>query len=185
MAIARALFGGVLVYLGVAACTAAVSSRVGGAVATAQADPTSGSRLKAAFYVSADGAKGPAGYFVDTGRNGEHCTFGTAPDGMTRCMPPMAGVALFGDANCTTPVASAPLCDPPPAYALVPPSAQCATAKIYTVQTAQHGGATYTFNAAANTCTELPASGYTSTRYYDLGTAVDPSAFQAGMVQTD
>jgi hypothetical protein len=66
------------------------------------AQPTSGSRLRAAWVVSDDGARQFSGW-RDTQRGGEECSFGIAADGVLRCLPLADGIFVnyFGDSACS------------------------------------------------------------------------------------
>lgn len=64
----------------------------------------SGSRLKARYWVGADGSRQPIGFF-DSER-GENCTFqavGPAEPDAVRCIPPFENITLnyYSDASCT------------------------------------------------------------------------------------
>jgi len=64
----------------------------------------SGTRLKARFLVASDGSEQPNGFFDSSRR--ENCTFATAADGVTRCLPAIGGrfgllSHYFADSACT------------------------------------------------------------------------------------
>lgn len=132
------LGGGVLVYLVVAGFSAAggprdVASTIASPVGRAEAQPASGSRLKAHAIAATDGAKeflqirdpwGPglvvpplgapapqgAGLlqlWYDSQRK-EDCVFGTAADGQLRCLPLGTVFYFYKDANCTQGVVVGP-----------------------------------------------------------------------------
>jgi len=73
-------------------------------VPDANAEPTtSGSRLKARYYVGEDGSRQFVGWY-DSQRK-EECSFLSAGDGETRCLPAGAyPIGVYSDANCTTPI---------------------------------------------------------------------------------
>jgi hypothetical protein len=94
-----------------AAADASIVDALSDPVADAQADQAvSGTRLKARWYVSADGAKQFLGWF-DSQRQ-ENCSFQVAADGKTRCLPTtVLTFFYFYDPECKRPLAvSAPAC---------------------------------------------------------------------------
>lgn len=70
------------------------------------AEQQSGTRIKARYYVTDDGARELIG-FQDTLRNTE-CTFEVASDGTVRCLPPGSGATSFSDTACQQPITSIP-----------------------------------------------------------------------------
>jgi hypothetical protein len=79
--------------------------------------PRSGSRLKAQYFVGADGSKAYAGMY--DAQTEKECAFVTAADGAYRCLPSGPGViastAYYADATCTRPILSFPkVCSGPP-----------------------------------------------------------------------
>ena len=126
----RILGGSILVYVAVATCQVAgsgTSTRDGGSVdvsapggldvsrvldvltnpvPAAQADSTqSGSRLKAIYFVGADGSKQPVfNQWYDSQRR-EHCMFTSHADGNYYCLPVGTEASgMFSDAGCTQPL---------------------------------------------------------------------------------
>ena len=71
-------------------------------VPDANAETKSGTRLKARYYVGADGSKQFVGW-RDTMRN-EDCGFQKTDDGTLRCLPAPSYVVYYADAGCTQPL---------------------------------------------------------------------------------
>ncbi len=82
----------------------AIADAVTDPVSDAAANPyQSGSRLKARVLVTADGARQFVGW-RDT-QLGLDCTFVTATDGKTRCLPQLGGIAVvYADSACSKPL---------------------------------------------------------------------------------
>lgn len=114
------LLGGAAVYLVFAACGQTAAERrlpaLGDSgsnsispVRDAAAQMTSGSRLRARYLVSDDGARSFVGWY-DSARS-ENCSFMPAPDGVTRCLPFVPAQVskllsgAFGDSTCTRRIA--------------------------------------------------------------------------------
>jgi hypothetical protein len=77
----------------------------GGPVASLDSELKNGSRLRNKYYQGSDGTVAMAFGLFDTMRN-EDCSFGTADDGQTRCLP--SGVyasSYYADSSCSTPLA--------------------------------------------------------------------------------
>jgi hypothetical protein len=155
-------------------------------VPDAQADDQSGTRLKANFYVGADGSRQFA-YFTDTARNNEQCTFAVAADNALRCMPlPEASAAIyFADVNCTQPLAY-PLqaCMPTP-YVYVTDSACAPTTGYHIFATTQTRYPVDTdvwvgSGGGSNACIR-----YTPPPYflYTTGPEIPSASFEQGSVQ--
>lgn len=93
----------------------------------AEAQAQSGTRIKVRWQVTDDGAKRAFGFYdslLDV-----NCGAAAAPDGVTRCMPPMAPT-VFADDTCTTRVGYQlnPSCSGPvPKYASLTSGTGCAT----------------------------------------------------------
>jgi hypothetical protein len=84
----------------------------------ADAQTTSGTRIKAKWLVTADGARQANGWY-DSMRK-EDCFFSMAADGKMRCLAGLGGggaTILFTDTACTQPIAAFPM----------PPDAGCPT----------------------------------------------------------
>jgi hypothetical protein len=78
----------------------------------------SGSRLKAKYYIGADGSKQFTFVWRDTQRD-EDCTFGRVAGGELRCIPATSAIRIyFADSGCTQPIwmsgktAATSTCDP-------------------------------------------------------------------------
>ncbi|NUP08398.1 MAG: hypothetical protein HOW73_20300 [Polyangiaceae bacterium] len=97
------------------------SSTGAGAGGNAQGDYVSGSRIRARTVAGADGSRGPAGWY-DAQLETE-CTWRTASDGETRCLPLATPTTFFADAGCTQPIVRMP-CDAAPRY-IEAVAAQC------------------------------------------------------------
>jgi hypothetical protein len=148
-------------------------------VATASADPTDGSRLKATYMLGSDGSKQYVpGVWYDSMRS-EDCAFTLAGDSQQRCLPAGVMGGMYSDSACSMPIAAVP--------------AGCTTAAYATnVDTSNCGGAgaTHIYALGATTSpTQLyvqsngqcyaggPAvTGYT---YYALGAEIAPATFVA------
>jgi hypothetical protein len=80
------------------------------------AQTTSGTRIKAKWLVTADGARQANGWYDSTRK--DDCFFGTAADGKMRCLAGFGGggaTILFKDAACSQAIAAVP----------IPPDAGC------------------------------------------------------------
>jgi len=130
-------------------------------VPAADAAPaTSGSRLRARYYVGEDGARQFIGWH-DTKRD-EDCMFQTAEDGKLRCMPSVGAYALtyFADEACT----SQPLMLVAKTTAACANSAPTTPAKLYvsepcganrSVYTVSRSPATTVYQKGTTTCAPL------------------------------
>jgi len=136
-------------------------------------DYTSGTRLRAKVYASADGARQWHGWFDQQLQTS--CAVTTAEDDVLRCVPTGAyySTDTFADSACTEPVAtSLPACEAPPSYALQNATSGCANiayaigAKVVpaAVWTNQGGGC-------------QPATPEPTVDYYRVGAKVDPATF--------
>jgi hypothetical protein len=168
-----------------------------GAIVDALTDPvssasaqtmTSGSRLKAKWYVGADGSKQFLGWH-DSQLNTD-CDFGVASDGATRCIPAYPAGALvatyFADAACSQPIAYLyPGCATP-TYASQSASASCAlkpVTQIFSIA-GVYGGTVY--QGTSSSCTAVTATTILSLyTFYSIGTESPPSQFVQATVQTD
>ncbi len=81
----------------------------------------SGSRLKVRTLIGEDGSRQPAGWY-DTQLETE-CSWRTASDGQTRCLPIAIPTIYFADAACMQPIAQLP-CQSSPSY-IEAMSSQC------------------------------------------------------------
>ena len=168
-----------------------------GAIVDALTDPvssasaqtmTSGSRLKAKWYVGADGSKQFLGWH-DSQLNTD-CDFEVASDGATRCIPAYPAGALlatyFADAACSQPIAYLyPGCATP-TYASQSASASCAlkpVTQIFSIA-GVYGGTVY--QGTSSSCTAVTATTILSLyTFYSIGTESPPSQFVQATVQTD
>jgi hypothetical protein len=156
----------------------------GSPVADANADETqSGSRLKANYYLGGDGSKQFA-FFTDSQRSGEQCSFETASDGSTRCLPAGASMGSFySDSGCTVPLALTTSCSTAPAYAVAYTSTTCGVYKyhVYPVSGPFSGATVYDGTPAS--CNAVPTSELPATYgYYTIGTEVPASSFQVATI---
>lgn len=108
-------------------------------VPPASADPyQSGTRLKANYLSGPDGSRQFVGWHDSL--TGVDCEYGTASDGMMRCLPTGGQLAGYADAACTQAVASVPKGCAAPAFAKqpTPPVNGCGptTLHLYTVSPA-------------------------------------------------
>jgi hypothetical protein len=150
--------------------------------ANAAEDATSGTRLKAAYYVGGDGAKQFA-HWVDSARSNETCSFQTASDGVLRCLPQVVYAQFYSDAKCTQPIYQvASGCKPPTAYAMpydVTTCSELAPRDLYpfTAPVTLSG----VYYGSAGSCTAQGASG----TYYGTGAAIPASSFQSAQLQVE
>lgn len=153
-------------------------------VPTANADPASGTRLKAKFVVGSDGSKSYLdGQWYDSGLMID-CVATPAADGSTRCMPQAAAYAgsLYSDPECTDLVAYSyyPCTEPRPSPSLVMLYSEvyeplCAPARYRVRRTgsAMPGPVYSRRSSGACAGAELPV-GYS---FYELGAEVPLSDF--------
>lgn len=157
-------------------------------VPVAKADSVqSGSRLKAVYWVGADGSKQPfLNQWYDSQRR-ENCSFTILSDGNYHCRPasPAFVLGYFADAGCTQQLAqasSAPGCTAPTTAVVSPASASCPTKgeRVYQV------GAVFTgtvYSGTPSSCTKSTTpSGYA---LYNVGAEIPASSFVSATVQTD
>jgi len=85
--------------------TGGVTNMMMNPVPDASAETKSGTRLKARYYVGADGSKQFSGW-RDTMRN-EDCSFSRAEDGVIRCLPTPGYASYFADPGCSQPLGMA------------------------------------------------------------------------------
>jgi hypothetical protein len=180
-----------------------------GAIVDALTDPvssasaqtmTSGSRLKAKWYVGSDGARQFAGWH-DSQLNVD-CDFGQASDGTIRCLPPPAGVTIgtqgyFSDAGCTQMLGVTDGCGhPTPTNITVtttsaPGSAVCsATTQTYAAGPQFTGTIFQGTPASCSQISDALATDFAASwfAFYSLGAAVqaiNPSQYVQATVQTD
>jgi hypothetical protein len=150
------------------------------------AQPLSGTRLKAIYLQSSDGARHFTGYWHDAQR-GEDCTF-TAVDGVTYCLPPGAtgnGLDWYPTSACTERVHPASADCAPAAYAWFYTGAACGEyggLHVYATGPLQPATLLYFKDPSSGACrmptnelavpyqhlTEVPLSAFaTATRFVD------------------
>jgi hypothetical protein len=203
--------GSIVVYLVVAACSGMGTSPVsdGGGTASsggpasdgasrvldAITDPVpsasadtyaSGSRLKVQYYAGADGSKAFAGMY-DSQRN-EACSFVTAADGSTRCLPVAAPSASLGvyyaDASCSSPLAYAASGCTSPLYGNEFVSAACSGQGMYHIfQLGPAVNPPMVYLKSGTVCAaQQPTTAFV---YYTVGPEIMPPSFAAGTLQTE
>ena len=148
-------------------------------VPDAAADPTNGTRLKARYYVGADGSREPiAAYGWYDSERRENCGFAKAPDGLTRCLPVIGAYAYgtyYSDAACVAEIAVAggTCAAEAPRYANVAPSTTCTTFRVHQLGPAYTGPALYLKSGTMCVATTVSAG----VSYYQIGTEVLPASF--------
>ena len=171
----------------------AVVDAVTNPVSTASADqPTSGTRLKAQWYVGTDGSRVQAGWYDSQLQ--VTCSLYMASDGTLRCLPIQAGVdtSAFSDSACTQPIVISTGCQPTYAYVLAPITGNaCPPQDTWTIYQVGAQLSTYyalvetNFIDGGMTCTAGSASKTSNLTYYTLGAVVPPSTFVQATLQTD
>jgi hypothetical protein len=165
----------------------------GSPVPTADADESEdGTRLHALYLVGSDGSKQFTDTWQDTGRNNETCSFITAADGTTRCLPAGAGNAsapysaiYFADASCsTTPLASSSCGSPPYVveYQGLTGSAACSTSgsyHLFSIGAAFTGSSFYIKEGTSCAATPVTAS-YS---WFTIGAEIPASSFVQATLQ--
>jgi len=209
MRIFRLVPGSVVVYLIVAACSAAGSSGIGssidggggsgdggssGGLLDAVTDPVpsasadtnqSGSRLKVKYYAGDDGSKAFVGFF-DSQLKAD-CFFGKAADGVTRCLPGVEALlaGYYADPSCTQPVLlAAPGCAQP-TYATKVDTTTCSTdytRHVFPVASPFSGTSLYSLSGA--TCSG-PSPTSVGALYFSVGAEIAPTSLVAGTLRTE
>jgi hypothetical protein len=169
-----------------------------GAIVDALTDPvssasaqtmTSGSRLKAKWYVGADGSKQFLGWH-DSQLNTD-CDFEVASDGATRCIPAYPTGALvatyFADTACSQALAYSYHGCTGPTFASqsAAASASCAlTPATHIYPISAYSGTVYEGSSASCSAVTSAAilGAYT---FYSIGSEVSPSQFVQATIQTD
>jgi hypothetical protein len=146
-------------------------------VPDASAQETSGTRLKARYYVGDDGSKQFAGWY-DTERK-ENCTFSTASDGAIRCVPAATAAAVgsyFADSACKQPLATVSCGAPAPKYASAysQSSGGCLMGPTLAPVGAHFTAATV-YVGSSGSCTGIATPA--STDWYQVGASIDPASF--------
>ena len=159
-------------------------------VPDARADSTqSGSRLKAIYYLGADGSKYTLpNQWYDSQRS-ENCSFRTAADGNLRCLP-YSGAAVgnyFADAGCTQQLVSSLAgsgCAVPNTATTSPTntavSCQLSGYVVYQVGSLFTGAA---YSGTPSSCSKAVVPSYYA--LYSLGAQIPASSFVAATLQTD
>lgn len=131
----------------------------------------SGTRLAPIFWIGDDGSRQPTGW-QDTER-GERCSVSRTADGALRCIPEaLLPNGLFADAECTEPLATAPMgCNIPPAYIARFDTAQCSPR----VELYERGPAHTDVVYSGAACVEAPAP--PNAQLFRYGPAVPLTAF--------
>lgn len=142
-----------------------------------------GTRLKARYYVAADGARQFALGWYDSERN-ENCAFQRASDGVMRCLPEStsAVTSYFLDSACTEAVAGLLTYNCGFEYVLEPTANDCVYGlRIRSLAETLQPGVLHI--KSGDSCVETPSpDGYTFRR---LGPQVPPTSFVAATEQTD
>jgi hypothetical protein len=213
MRIFRYVPGSIVVYLVVAACSAAGPATMsspsdgGGSygdgsssggdgpslldaltdpVPSASADTNqSGSRLKVKYYAGADGSKAFAGFY-DTQLKAD-CFFGLAADGATRCIPgttvPLLG--YYTDPGCTQPLLATTAGCGQPTYATKTDTTACTTgATVHAFSVGAPFSGTSVYFLSGTTCTG-PSPTTSGVAYFSVGGEVTPASLVAGTLQTE
>lgn len=139
---------------------------------------TSGSRLRARYLTSADGAKVFQGW---SDKNlGVSCHFAAGDDGQQHCLPDTQATlsSAFADENCMQPLVQvAASCTDTPSYVLQTKAGDCGpTTQVYAVGAAQTPAKVYYASGTSCTASDPPAS----SKLFALGARVDTSMFVDG-----
>lgn len=153
--------------------------------AAAQA-ATSGSRLKASYYIGADGSK--QFKTMHDSQLGVDCSYLTAADGATRCLPSgTAAISYFADSSCSASIATVAKGCQPAKYA-INYSQSTVVCSSYNYAVFQIGAA-YTgtvYSGTASSCNAVTAATLTALNSdYYTATVVQPGQFVQATVQTD
>jgi hypothetical protein len=209
MRLFRYVPGSIVVYLVVAACSAAGpaginSSLDGGSsdgsssggdapslldaltdpVPSASADSNqSGTRLKVKYYAGADGSKAFAGFYDSQLK--VDCYFGQAADGTTRCIPVPGAtfVGYYADAACTQPLIAATAGCAQPAYASKSDTG-CGASTVHTFQVGSPFAGNSTYFLSGATCSG-PSPTPSGISYFSLGSEMAANSFVAATLQTE
>jgi hypothetical protein len=148
-----------------------------------------GTRLKPQIYQSTDGARQFVGWWDSTLQTA--CAFGTASDGVTRCLPtgtpPNYGNdGIFSDSACTMPLAlTLPSSCSSPQYAAGPAATTCPPAGPTFYKVLGKATSTTVWARASNSCVSEPVSAIGGYVLWQLGPAIDPSSFVQATLGTD
>jgi hypothetical protein len=199
----KLVLGSACIYGVVAACGSSSGSFLGSdggkkdgvsPVPDAMADiDESGSRLKVQYFKGSDGSKTFNGMY-DTQLK-HPCTFATASDGTSRCLPTGLGTTsntgYYSDSHCSQPVLNIPtVCTTPPPY-ISTLGTDCSGATTVHIYPA---GATFTpatdlyigtGSGATGTCTAFPSKDIKAGTWYSAGTELPPSTFVQGTLTND
>jgi hypothetical protein len=168
--------------------------RIVNPVPDADAQTTSGSRLKARYITTADGAKQFYGW-RDIQRN-EDCSFMTAGDGQNRCLPYWATPApatvgvYWADAACSQPLAyvaksTGGSCGATsvPIFGVKGDTSICPMGyRFYGIGAKSTATTIYSGTATACTGSTTPTTSYD---FYTVNAEIPPTAFVAGSFVTD
>lgn len=153
------------------------------------ADPVDGKRLKAVFRTGDDGSKEPVpGMWYDSARS-DICSWVTASDGTTRCMP-FDGTdgnvsPYFLDAACTQPLAVINGCSTPK-YGVLLTFSDCGASQYhffpFGALVVPTPSSVYAVSASATCAVASPPS---ETPLYTLGPEIPPSAFVSATLSHD
>jgi hypothetical protein len=210
MRLFRYVPGSIVVYLVVAACSAAGPAGINSSLDGGSSDGSSsggdapslldaltdpvppasadtyqgGSRLKVQYLAGADGSKA-FWSFYDTQRK-EQCSFAAGGDGVMRCLPTATSyfVGYYADAGCTQALVYANVGCATPTYAWKTDSAACpltAGHHVLTVGSPFTGPSIYIL--AGSTCSG-PSPTSSSFLYFYAGSEVDPGSFVSATLQT-
>lgn len=134
----------------------------------------SGTRIRARFLTTSDGARLSAGWWDSD--LGATCFAGPARDGTTRCLPTAAslsGPSLWADGECARiPLIAYPACLPAPAFARSYTSGLCGTGDEIRTVGAAH--ANLVFQGGPGACSMIQR--LSENAYYLLGDVVPPAS---------
>ncbi|WP_437802472.1 hypothetical protein [Sorangium sp. So ce693] len=162
-------------------------------VPDASADPVSGSRLKARYRTTADGAKAydPFRWFDSERR--ETCFFYIAGDGRERCLPGIGDGAaiyqpnIFADAGCTQAVALSTIkgCTAKYAYQTFQATTTCESSagfRLFSVGARLNPTSIYAVDSTGACKAQAPTATFD---YFPLGDEIPPSSFVAATWSVD
>jgi hypothetical protein len=146
----------------------------------------SGSRLKAYWYIAADGAKQFAGTWFDSTLKID-CSMTPAPDGKVRCMPATAYViGYFSDSGCSMPIAAvlAQICGngPLPPTPTIVRTTDVNACVVLRDLGPSFSGQIFTGTPAACTAVAKPIASYS---FFQVGPSTDLSKYQEAPLAHD
>jgi hypothetical protein len=163
-------------------------------VPAAQAgSPQSGSRLKALYFVGADGSKQPVPGQIEwyDSQRGENCGFTQYADGNYYCLPRQSAAVggTFADVGCTQPLVQAQAvsgCATPTTASTYTGTGSCSLGTGLQVLHIYQVGSLFTgtpYSGTPSSCNKTTApSGYS---LYVLGAEIPASSFVSATVQAD